>query len=86
VHPIAIRGPLSGVPELRRYKVVNDRDGLHVSVELRSGGTEVAERVASLLQEKLAQSGAQVRPCVQIVERLADDNPTGKFRLIENRA
>jgi len=86
VHPIAIRSPLSGVPELRRYKVVNDRDGLHVSVELRSGGTEVADRVASLLQEKLAQSGAQVRPRVQIVERLADDNPTGKFRLIENRA
>ena len=86
VHPIAIRSPLSGVPELRRYKVVNDRDGLHVSVELRSGGADVADRVASLLREKLAQSGAQVQPRVQIVERLADDNATGKFRLIENRA
>jgi phenylacetate-CoA ligase len=85
VHPIAIRSPLSAVPELRRYKVVHDRDGLHVRVELRSGGAEVAERVAALLRDGLAKSGAEVQPRVEIVERLADDGPSGKFRLIESR-
>lgn len=86
VHPIAIRSPLAGVPELRRYKVVHDRDGLHVRLELRSGGDDVAQRVAALLREHLAQAGAAVEPRVEIVERLADDGASGKFRLIESRA
>jgi len=85
VHPIAIRSPLSGVPELRRYKVVHDRDGLHVRLELRSGGAEVAQHVAQLLRERLAQAGATIEPRVEIVERLADENASGKFRLIESR-
>jgi phenylacetate-CoA ligase len=86
VHPIAIRSPLSGVPELRRYKVVHDREGLHVRLELRSGGADVAERVAKLLRARLEEAGADVEPQVEIVERLADTNATGKFRLIESRA
>jgi len=85
VHPIAIRSPLSAVPELRRYKVVHDHDGLHVHLELRSGGTEVADRVAMLVRDGLARSGADIQPQVEIVERLADSGPSGKFRLIESR-
>jgi phenylacetate-CoA ligase len=86
VHPIAIRSPLAAVPELRRYKVVHDRDGLHVRLELRSGGDEVAQRVARILREQLAEAGAAIEPQVEIVERLADDSVSGKFRLIESRA
>jgi putative adenylate-forming enzyme len=86
VHPIAIRSPLAGVPELRRYKVVHDRDGLHVRLELRSGGDEVAQHVARLLRERLAEAGAVIEPRVEIVDRLADDSVSGKFRLIESRA
>jgi phenylacetate-coenzyme A ligase PaaK-like adenylate-forming protein len=86
VHPIAIRSPLSGVPELRRYKVVHDHDGLHVRLELRSGGDDVAQRVATLLRDKLAQAGADVQPQVEIVDHLADNSTSGKFRLIENHA
>jgi phenylacetate-coenzyme A ligase PaaK-like adenylate-forming protein len=86
VHPIAIRSPLAGVPELRRYKVVHDRDGLHVRLELRSGGDEVAQHVARLLRERLAEAGAAIEPRVEIVDRLADDSVSGKFRLIESRA
>ena len=85
VHPIAIRSPLAGVPELRRYKVVHDRDGLHVRLELRSGGDEVAQHVARLLRERLAEAGAAIEPRVEIVDRLADDSVSGKFRLIESR-
>jgi phenylacetate-CoA ligase len=85
VHPIAIRSPLSAVPELRRYKVVHDRDGLHVRLELRSGGDDVAEHVARVLRERLAEAGAAIEPQVEIVERLADDSASGKFRLIESR-
>ena len=86
VHPIAIRSPLAAVSELRRYKVVHDRDGLHVRLELRSGGEDVAQHVARLLRERLADAGAAVEPRVEIVERLADDSVSGKFRLIESRA
>jgi phenylacetate-CoA ligase len=86
VHPIAIRSPLAAVPELRRYKVVHDRQGLHVRLELRSGGEEVAARVALLLREGLAQAGAAIEPRVEIVDRLAGDGVSGKFRLIESRA
>jgi phenylacetate-coenzyme A ligase PaaK-like adenylate-forming protein len=85
VHPIAIRSPLAGVPELRRYKVVHDPGGLHVRLELRSGGDEVAQRVALLLREHLAQAGADIEPQVEIVDRLADDSVSGKFRVIESR-
>jgi phenylacetate-CoA ligase len=86
VHPIAIRSPLSAVAELRRYKVIHDREGLHVLVELREGGVEVGERVATLLRDGLAQAGADVRPTVEIVDELADGGASGKFRLIESRA
>jgi hypothetical protein len=71
--------------DLERHQVVHDRDGLHVRLELRSGGAEVADRVATLVRDGLARSGADVRPRVEIVERLADDGPSGKFRLIESR-
>jgi phenylacetate-coenzyme A ligase PaaK-like adenylate-forming protein len=86
VHPIAIRSPLSGVPELRRYKVVHDRNGLHVRLELRSGGADVADRVATVLRHELREAGADVQPQVEIVDRLADNGASGKFRLIESRA
>jgi phenylacetate-CoA ligase len=86
VHPIAIRSPLSAVPELRRYKVVHDRSGLHVLIELRSGGDEVAGRVAAKLRDGLAQAGAAVEPRVEVVDSLGDASASGKFRLIESRA
>ena len=60
------------VPELRRYKVVNDRDGLHVSVELRSGGAEVADRVASLLRRG---SRSPARRCDR-ASRSSNGSPT----------
>jgi phenylacetate-CoA ligase len=85
VHPIAIRSPLSGVPELRRYKVIRDRDGMHVLVELRQGGDAVAQRVAAVLREGLAKAGADVHPQVSVVDALPENSATGKFRLIENR-
>jgi phenylacetate-CoA ligase len=86
VHPIAIRSPLSAVPELRRYKVIKDHDGMRVLVELREGGDAVAERVATLLRDGLAKAGADVHPQVSIVDALPENSATGKFRLIENRA
>jgi phenylacetate-coenzyme A ligase PaaK-like adenylate-forming protein len=86
VHPIAIRSPLAAVPELRRYKVIADRDGMRVLVELREGSEAVADRVADLLRDGLAKAGADVRPAVSVVDALPEDSVSGKFRLIENRA
>jgi phenylacetate-coenzyme A ligase PaaK-like adenylate-forming protein len=85
VHPIAIRSPLSAVPELRRYKVINERDGMRVLVELREGGDAVAQRVAVVLRDGLAKAGADVQPRVEVVDTLADSSASGKFRLIESR-
>ena len=86
VHPIAIRSPLSTVPELRRYKVIHEHGGVRVLVELREGGDEVAERVAVLLRDGLAKAGADVHPTVEIVDTLEVSGASGKFRLIERRA
>ena len=57
VHPIAIRSPLSGVAELRRYRVIREPERMRVLVELREGGDAVAERVAALLRDGLAKAG-----------------------------
>jgi phenylacetate-CoA ligase len=88
VHPIAIRSPLAGIAELRRYKVIHDSDGLHIRVELREGGQDrdVAQRISSLVRQRLAGAGAVVEPDVQIYDALPPDSESGKFRLIERRA
>ena len=89
VHPLALRTALAGIPGLAQYKVVQDRDGLHVRVALRPGAdpADAAHLVATRLDAKLTAQGA-ARPAIQVELRdsLQDERDTaGKFKLVESR-
>jgi phenylacetate-CoA ligase len=89
VHPLALRTALAGIPGLAQYKVVHDRDGLHVRAALRPDAdpTQTVRLVTTRLVEKLAARGV-ARPAVQVELRdhLQDERDTaGKFKLVESR-
>ena len=89
VHPLALRTALAGIPGLAQYKVVQDRDGLHVRVALRPGAdpADAAHLVATRLAAKLTAQGA-TRPAIEVELRdtLQDERDTaGKFKLVESR-
>ncbi len=89
VHPLALRTALAGIPGLAQYKVVHDRDGLHVRAALRPDAdpTQTVRLVTDRLVEKLAAQGV-ARPAVQVELRdnLQDERDTaGKFKLVESR-
>ncbi|MDF2742491.1 MAG: Coenzyme synthetase-like protein [Actinomycetia bacterium] len=89
VHPLALRTALAGIPGLAQYKVIQDRDGLHVRVALRPGAdpADAAHLVATRLAAKLTAQGA-TRPAIQVELRdtLQDERDTaGKFKLVESR-
>jgi phenylacetate-coenzyme A ligase PaaK-like adenylate-forming protein len=89
VHPLALRSALAGIGGLAQYKVVHDRDGLHVRAALRPGA-DPAPAVALIearLTERLTAQGV-ARPAVQVELRdsLQDERDTaGKFKLVESR-
>ena len=89
VHPLALRTALAGIPGLAQYKVIQDRDGLHVRVALRPGAdpADAAHLVATRLAAKLTAQGA-TRPAIEVELRdtLQDERDTaGKFKLVESR-
>ena len=89
VHPLALRTALAGIPGLAEYKVVHDRDGLHLRAALRPDAdpTETVRQVQARLADKLAAQGV-ARPAVQVELRdhLQDERDTaGKFKLVESR-
>ena len=89
VHPLALRTALAGIPGLAQYKVVHDRDGLHVRAALRPAAdpTHTVRLVTDRLVENLAAQGV-ARPPVQVELRddLQDERDTaGKFKLVESR-
>ena len=89
VHPLALRTALAGIPGLAQYKVIHDRDGLHVRVALRPGAdpADAAHLVATRLAAKLTAQGA-TRPAIEVELRdtLQDERDTaGKFKLVESR-
>jgi phenylacetate-coenzyme A ligase PaaK-like adenylate-forming protein len=89
VHPLALRTALAGIPGLAQYKVIQDRDGLHVRVALRPGAdpADAAHLVTTRLAAKLTAQGA-TRPAIEVELRdtLQDERDTaGKFKLVESR-
>ena len=89
VHPLALRTALAGIPGLAQYKVVHDRDGLHVRAAPRPDAdpTQTVRLVTDRLVEKLAAQGV-ARPAVRVEPRdnLQDERDTaGKFKLVESR-
>ena len=89
VHPLALRSALAGIPGLVQYKVIHDRDGLHVRAALRPDAApdQTIHLVTTRLLEKLTVQGV-AHPVVRVElrENLQDERDTaGKFKLIESR-
>ena len=89
VHPLALRTALAAIPGLAQYKVVHDRDGLHVRVALRPAADPAGtvRQVRDRLADKLAAQGV-ARPSIEVELRdhLQDERDTaGKFKLVESR-
>ena len=89
VHPLALRSPLAGLPELRQYRIVHDPRGLDVEVVLRPGveADAACARIAGMLREQLANLGVapppiQARPVDQLPRA---PGPGAKVKLIESR-
>jgi phenylacetate-CoA ligase len=87
VHPHALRSPLAGFAEVAQYRVVHDRDGVHVELVLRAGAPpDTPERVVSVLGRALRELGAEARVGARPVERLERaTGPAGKLKLVESR-
>lgn len=90
VHPLTLRGPMAGIPELRQYKIVHDQDGLHVLIVPRDAApaNEVSQRIDAALRSKLLAAGvADLRLDVTVVAELPrEQGHSAKFKLIESRA
>jgi phenylacetate-CoA ligase len=89
VHPLTLRSPMAALSELRQYKIVHDRTGLHVLVALRDGvpADDAARRIDATLRSKLQSAGvADPRLDVKIVPALPrEPGHSAKFKLIESR-
>lgn len=89
VHPLTLRSPMAALPELRQYKIVHDRTGLHVLVALRDGvaADNAARRIDAILRTKLQDAGvADPRLEVRIVHELPrEPGHSVKFKLIESQ-
>jgi len=89
VHPLTLRSPMAGIPELRQYKIIHDDDGLHVLIALRDAAPadEVSRRIDAVLRSKLLAAGvADPRLDVSIVAELPrEQGHSAKFKLIESR-
>lgn len=91
VHPLTLRGPLTGVEELRQYRIVLDHDGLTVEAVLATGlgaeaGHQSATEIARRLRDALRARG--VEPPAISVRRVAaiERHPgSGKAKLVESR-
>jgi phenylacetate-coenzyme A ligase PaaK-like adenylate-forming protein len=89
VHPLTLRGPMAGIPELRQYKIVHNNDGLNVLVVPRDAAPvdEVSRRIDAALRSKLLAAGvADPRLDVSVVAELPrEQGHSAKFKLIESR-
>jgi phenylacetate-CoA ligase len=87
VHPHALRSPLARFAEVAQYRVVHDREGVHLELVLReSAAPDTAERVAGAVRTALGELGADGRVEARSVPRLERaPGPAGKLKLVESR-
>lgn len=88
VHPLHLRAPFVGFPDVVQYQVVHDERGLSVAAVLRPGApADLTHRVRAALAERLVQAGAVPPPItVTAVAGIArDDGPSAKFAVVRSR-
>jgi putative adenylate-forming enzyme len=88
VHPHNLRSPLAEVTDIKQYQIVQEKDGLHITLALKNEASAdaVCTRVRKRFNEKLPSLGV---PCPELqfnmvhhIER--DQQKMGKFRLIKS--
>jgi phenylacetate-CoA ligase len=88
VHPVHLRAPFIGFPQVVQYQVVHDERGLQVSVVLRPGAaTDTTERIRHALTGRLRTAGALPPPItvnsVPGIDR--GTNHAAKFAVVQAR-
>jgi len=91
VHPLTLRGPLTGVEELRQYRIVLDRSGLTVEAVMPSEmgeetGRETSAEIVRRLRDALEARGVEP-PAIQVrrVAAIERHPGSGKAKLVETR-
>jgi putative adenylate-forming enzyme len=86
VHPLALRGPLAAITDLRQYTIRYEHPQVRVSAILRPGAPAplVRERIATSLRDGLtARGAAPLEIDVALVDRVADArDAAGKLKVV----
>jgi hypothetical protein len=88
VHPLHLRAPFVGFPDVVQYQVVHDERGLSVSTVLRPGApADLTHRVRAALADRLVTAGAVPPPItVTAVAGIERDGGSGaKFATVRSR-
>jgi putative adenylate-forming enzyme len=89
VHPLTIRSPMAGIPALREYRVVLDREGINVQAAIATSDEDrgaVCAEIESRLREALGGRGVELPPLTVVpVTEIPRDPVSGKHRLVESR-
>ena len=85
VHPFRLRAPFATLPDVRRYQIVLEPDGLRVRVELRPGAPgDIVEQIRGELAAGIEDAGA-VPPRIDVepVDEIArEPGHAGKRKLV----
>lgn len=87
VHPLHLRAPFTGFPEVVQYQVVHDDHGLRVSIVLRPGAAaDTPQRIHSALASRLRTAGALPPPIIVTPVTGIDrgTNHAAKFAIIKS--
>lgn len=86
VHPLTLRSPLAGLPELRQYRIVHDAGGLTVEAVLAPGHGDAPHEIERRLSAALEDCGVTgTAVAVTPVEAIERHPGSGKAKLVESR-
>lgn len=86
VHPLTLRSPLAGLPEVRQYRIVHDAAGLTVEAVLTPGHGDAPQEIRRRLSAALEDRGVTgIAVTVTPVEAIERHPGSGKAKLVESR-
>jgi phenylacetate-coenzyme A ligase PaaK-like adenylate-forming protein len=88
IHPLRLGAPFVGLPAVRQFQIVHDRDGLEVRVALQDGApADTAERVRGAVLGVLDEAGAVAPPLqvTSVAQLEREPGAAAKLKLIVAR-
>jgi phenylacetate-coenzyme A ligase PaaK-like adenylate-forming protein len=86
VHPLHFWTAMAMFKEVSEYQVVQEADGVHVSVVLRPGAPpDTSTRLGQAIRERLAGVGAETDVHVHPVSALARTSDVGKLKIVSSK-